>query len=503
MPSAVTPHAPGSAAPAAGRPHRTWTLVLASLGLFMVALDTLVVTTALPVLRVDLGAKLTDLEWTVNAYNLSFACLLLTGAALGDRFGRRRMFAVGLLGFSAASAAAALSTSVGALIAARAVQGGFAAIVMPLTLTLISRAFPAEKRGAAIGLWGGIAGLAVAAGPVVGGAVTNGLDWQWIFWLNVPIGLALAPLALRRLTESFGPRPRLDLPGLALAGTGFLGLTWGLVRADTAGWGSAEVVLSLLAGAVLVACFLARQRRARYPMLPLGLFRLRGFSTANGVSFFMYASLFGALFLMSQFLQIGLGNSPLTAGLWILPWTATPMVVAPLAGALSERWGNRPFMAAGLALQAAGLGWVAAIADPGMGYAQLSIALTVAGVGTSMCFPTVANAVMGAVPPQEAGVASGANSAIRELGGVFGVAVLAAVFTGPGVYGTPDAFVDAFKPALWVGAALAALGIVSALLAPRRTTPPPEAGPSAEAGPAAAARPVRAGRTAVAARSDG
>ncbi|MEU6236225.1 MFS transporter [Kitasatospora sp. NPDC047058] len=489
---AETHHAPGPRAPSAGGPHQTWTLVLASLGLFMVALDTLVVTTALPVIRVDLGAKLTDLEWTVNAYNLAFACLLLTGAALGDRFGRRRMFAVGLLGFAVASGAAALSTSVGVLIAARAVQGGFAAIVMPLTLTLISQAFPAEKRGMAIGLWGGIAGLAVAAGPVVGGAITNGLDWQWIFWLNVPIGLVLAPLALRRLTESFGPRPRLDVIGLALAGAGFLGLTWGLVRANTVGWGSAEVISSLLAGAALVAGFLAWQRRARSPMLPLDLFRLRAFTTANGVSFFMYASLFGALFLMSQFLQIGLGNSPLAAGLWILPWTATPMVVAPIAGALSERYGNRPFMAAGLALQAGGLGWVAAIADPGMGYLQLSIALTVAGVGTSMCFPTVANAVMGSVPQQEAGVASGTNSAIRELGGVFGVAVLAAVFTGPAVYGTPDAFVDAFKPALGVGAALAVLGIVSALLAPRRELPSPS--PSPEASPARdhrSERPVR------------
>ncbi|MFD9125360.1 MFS transporter [Kitasatospora sp. NPDC059571] len=500
MPSTDTLHAAGPRAPAAGRPRQTWTLVLASLGLFMVALDTLVVTTALPVLRADLGAKLTDLEWTVNAYNLSFACLLLTGAALGDRFGRRRMFAIGLLGFSAASAAAALSSSVGALIAARAVQGGFAAIVMPLTLTLISQAFPAEKRGMAIGLWGGIAGLAVAAGPVVGGAITNGLAWQWIFWLNVPIGLVLAPLALRRLTESFGPRPRLDLVGLGLAGAGFLGLTWGLVRANIAGWGSAEVILSVLAGLALVGCFLAWQRRTRYPMLPLGLFRLRGFSTANGVSFFMYASLFGALFLMSQFLQIGLGNSPLAAGLWILPWTATPMVVAPIAGALSERWGNRPFMAAGLALQAIGLGWVAAIAEPGMGYAELSVALTVAGVGTSMCFPTVANAVMGSVPPQEAGVASGANSAIRELGGVFGVAVLAAVFTGPGVYNSPNAFVDSFRPALWVGAALAAVGIVSALLAPRRHVAPPDAGADAYAGAGAdearTPEPAPAGRAA-------
>ncbi|WKX73861.1 MFS transporter [Streptomyces sp. XD-27] len=470
MPYQSPPRAPVSA-----RPHQGWTLFLSSLGLFMVALDTLVVATALPVLRLDLEATLTDLEWTVNAYNLAFACLLLTGAALGDRFGRRRMYAVGLLGFAVASAAAALSTSVGALVAARAVQGAFAAVVMPLTLTLISQAFPAEKRGMAIGLWGGVAGTAVAMGPVVGGAITDGLDWQWIFWLNVPIGLALAPLALARLTESFGPRPRLDLVGLALAGAGFLGLTWGLVRANTVGWASAEVVSALVAGAVLVASFLSWQRRARSPMVPLSLFRLRGFTTANGVSFFMYASLFGALFLMAQFLQTGLGNSPLEAGLRILPWTATPMVIAPVAGALADRWGNRPFMAAGLALQAVGLGWVAAIAQPGMGYAQLSIALTVAGIGTSMCFPTVANAVMGAVPHQEAGVASGTNSAIRELGGVFGVAVLAAVFTGPTVYGTPDAFVDAFKPALWVGAGLAAGGIVSALLAPPREVQPPEA----------------------------
>ncbi|WP_406274226.1 MFS transporter [Streptomyces sp. NBC_00191] len=481
MPQENVPYETTPRVPAAVGPHKGWTLVLASFGLFMVALDTLVVATALPVLRVDLDAKLTDLEWTVNAYNLSFACLLLTGAALGDRFGRRRMYAIGLFAFAVASAGAALSTSVGALIAARAVQGGAAAIVMPLTLTLISRAFPAEKRGMAIGLWGGIAGTAVAMGPVVGGAITNGLDWQWIFWLNVPIGLVLVPLALRRLTESFGPRPRLDLLGLALAGAGFLGLTWGLVRANTVGWDSAEVISSLLAGAALVVCFVAWQRRARNPMVPLGLFRLRGFATANGVSFFMYASLFGALFLMSQFLQIGLGNSPLAAGLWILPWTATPMLIAPVAGTLADRWGNRPFMAAGLALQAIGLGWVAAIADPGMGYAELSAALTVAGVGTSMCFPTVANAVMGSVPQQEAGVASGTNSAVRELGGVFGIAVLAAVFTGPAVYGSPDAFVDAFKPALWVGAGLAAIGIVSALLAPRHEGPQPVEAPGSAA----------------------
>jgi EmrB/QacA subfamily drug resistance transporter len=270
-------------------PRKGWTLALASLGLFMVALDTLVVTTALPVIRVDLGASLTDLEWTVNIYNLAFACLLLTGAALGDRFGRRRMFAIGLSVFTAASAAAALSPSVGALIAARAFQGAGAAMVMPLTLTLISAAFPAEKRGAAIGLWGGIAGLAVAAGPVVGGAVVDGISWHWIFWLNVPIGLALIPLALVRLNESFGPRPQLDLFGLPLAGAGMFGLTWGLIRANTVGWGSTEVIATLIAGALLVGAFLAWERRARSPMLPLELFRYRGFSAPNAVSFFMYA----------------------------------------------------------------------------------------------------------------------------------------------------------------------------------------------------------------------
>jgi EmrB/QacA subfamily drug resistance transporter len=463
--------------------RKTWTLVLASLGLFMTALDTLVVATALPVLRVDLGAQLSDLEWTVNAYNLAFACFLLTGAALGDRFGRRRMFCFGLLAFTTASAAAALAPSAGALVATRAIQGAGAAVVMPLTLTLISEAFPAEKRAAAIGLWGGIAGLAVAAGPVVGGAVIEGIDWHWIFWINVPIGLVLAPLAARKLRESYGPRPRLDIPGLVLAAAGALGITWALIRSSSTGWGSFEVVAALAAGVLLVGLFLAWERRTPSPMLPLGLFRRRAFAAANGVSFFMSAALFGALFLMTQFMQTALGGSPLETGIEILPWTATPMVVAPIAGALAERYGNRPFMAAGLALQAVGLGWVAAIAQPGMAYGELAIALSVAGVGISMCFPTVANAVVGSVPPEEAGVASGANSTLRELGGVFGIAVLAAVFSHRGVYQSPHAFVDAFSPALWVAAGFSATGILAAVLVPgrRRGARPAELRPAVAA----------------------
>ena len=414
-------------------PNKRWTIVLASLGVFMSALDTLVVTTSLPALRLDLHASLQSLEWTVNAYNLAFACFLLTGAALGDRFGRRRMYTVGLLAFTAASAAAALSPSAGSLVAARAVQGAGAAIVFPLTLTLISEAFPAEKRGAAIGLWGGITGLGVAIGPVVGGAVVNGITWHWIFWLNVPVGIVLIPLAAKRLTESFGPRPQLDIPGLLLAAAGAFGVTWGLIRANSVGWGSVEVLGSLAAGAAFAAAFLAWERRSESPMIPVGLFRERTFASANAVSLFMYAGLFGALFLMSQFFQSCLGYSPLEAGVRLLPWSMPPMFIAPIAGALADRYGNRPFMALGLALQAAGLAWVALVASPDVSYLQVGVALTIAGTGTSFCFPTVANAVVGSVPLAEAGVASGTNSTIRELGGVLGVAVLATVFVRPGV----------------------------------------------------------------------
>jgi EmrB/QacA subfamily drug resistance transporter len=468
--------------------NTTWTLVLASLGVFMTALDTLVVANSLPALRTSLHANLGDLEWTVNAYNLAFAVALLTGAALGDRYGRKRTYWLGLLGFTLASAAAALSPTIGVLIAARGVQGAAAAAVMPMTLTLISEAFPADKRGAAIGLWGGITGLAVALGPVVGGAVVGGLSWHWIFWLNVPVGIALIPLSISRLTESHGPRSQLDIVGLLLAGAGFFGLTWGLIRANSVGWGSAQTIAALALGAVLVAGFLRWEQWTATPMLSPQLFRSRAFNAANGVSFFMYASLFGVLFLMMQFLQTALGYSPLQAGLRTLPWTGAPMVVAPIAGALADRFGNKPFLLLGLALQAAGLGWIAAIAKPGMSYAPLAVALAVAGVGISMCFPTVANAVVGSVPSTEMGIASGTNSALREIGGVFGVAILATVFSHPGDYTSVQTFIDHFKNAVWFGAAFSAVGIFAAAALPGRRNIDPVLPPSAhETEPAAAA----------------
>lgn len=459
--------------PSAQQPARNlWTVVLAGLGAFMAALDVVVVSTALPTLQARLGASLADLEWTINAYSLVFGALMLTGAALGDRFGRRRMYVLGLLIFVAGSAIAALATGTGMLIAARVVQGAGAAALVPLTLTLISDAFPAEKRGAAIGIWGGITGLGVAAGPVVGGGIVQGLSWQWIFWVNVPVGLAVAGLSRLRLAESRGPRPQLDVAGMALAGTGLFALTWAPVRAPSIGWGSPEVGGSLAAGLVLMAAFLAWERRARYPMLPLAYFRRRGFATANAVIFLQFISVIGSLFFITQLFQLGMGYSPLQAGLRILVWMAMPMLVAPIAGAVADRVGNRPFMVAGLVLQAAGLGWLAAVAGPGTGYGTLVAPLIIAGIGIAMCFPTVANEVTGSVPSSDVGVAAGTNNALNALGGVFGIAILAAIFAAHGSYHTPATFIDGFRPAEWAAAGAAAIGVIAAALAPSRSPNP-------------------------------
>jgi len=442
--------------------HVGWTFAITSLALFMVTLDNLVVTTALPVIRVDLHSGLSGLEWTVNAYTLTFAVLLLTGAALGDRFGRRRLFAIGLSIFTLASAAAALAPSIGALDAARAVQGLGGAIVMPLTLTILSAAVPPQRRGLALGAWGGISGLAVALGPVVGGAVVSGISWHWIFWLNVPIGLVLAPLALTRLRETYGPATRLDLPGLGLASAGLLGIVWGLVRGNSVGWASAEIVGALLVGAALLAGFVWWELRTEAPMLPMRFFRNRTFALANVSSLFMFFGMFGSIFLLAQFFQTVQGYSPFQAGLRILPWTAMPIVIAPIAGALSDRIGGHKLMGAGLALQAAGLAWLAAVSTPTVPYSAMVIPFTLAGTGMALFFAPVANVVLSSVRPEEEGQASGANNAVRELGGVFGVAVLASLFAHYGGYRTGETFVHGMTPAVYVGAVLVALGSVAA-----------------------------------------
>jgi EmrB/QacA subfamily drug resistance transporter len=452
----------------ARRPHPGWTFAIVSVALFMVVLDNLVVTTALPSIRRELGGGVQSLEWTVNAYTLTYAVLLLTGAALGDRFGRRRMFTIGLGIFTLSSAAAALAPDTVALIAARALQGAGAAIVTPLTLTLLSEAFPPNKRGLAIGAWSGVSGLGVALGPLVGGAVVDGISWHWIFWLNVPIGLALAPLAARRLTESFGPARELDLRGLVLGGGGLLGIVYGIVRGHELGWTSSGILAPLAAGAALLAGFVAWELRAPHPMLPMRFFRSRAFAASNGVSLAMYFGVFGSIFLLAQFFQVTQGLSPLEAGIRTLPWTGMPMLVAPLAGLLSDRIGSRPLMATGLALQAIAIGWLASVSTPTVAYGSLVIPFVLAGTGMALVFAPTANAVLGAVRPQEAGQASGATNAIREIGGALGIAVLASVFASHGSYASPQAYTDGMTSAIWVGAAVLAVGALLALLVPGR-----------------------------------
>jgi EmrB/QacA subfamily drug resistance transporter len=453
------------------RPDHTrgWTLGIVSIGLFMVVLDNLVVNVALPSIHRDLGASIQTLEWTVNAYVLSYAVLLLTGAALGERFGRKRMFIAGLALFTASSAAAALAPTIGLLIAARATQGAGAAIVTPLTLTLLADAFPPEHRGLALGVWSGITGVAVALGPLVGGAMIQAASWHWIFWINVPIGLALLPLAAMRLREHRGQVGGLDLRGLALSGAGLFGIVYALVRVQSQGWTSPEILATLSAGAVLVIAFLLHERRTAAPMLPLEFFASRGFSVTNVVSLAMYFGMFGSIFFLSQFLQDVLHNTPFQAGLKLLVWTGSTMVVSPLAGFFSERYGSRLFMAAGLALQAIALGWLATITGVATSYSSMILPFVLAGSGMALVFAPAANAVLSSVRSDQAGLASGATNAIRELGGVLGVAVLATVFSSHGSYLSSHAFVSGLVPAIWVGVAVLGAGALIALALPFST----------------------------------
>jgi EmrB/QacA subfamily drug resistance transporter len=446
-----------------------WTLAIVSLALFMVVLDNLVVSVALPSIHRDLGASIQSLEWTVNAYVLAYAVLLLTGAALGDRFGRKRIFLGGLTLFTVASAASALAPTTSLLIVARAVQGAGAALVTPLTLTLLAEAFPASRRGMALGVWSGISGVAVALGPLVGGAVVQGVSWHWIFWINVPIGLVLLGLAAARLQESHGPYGSLDLRGLMLVCTAAFGIVFGLVRAQSLGWTSPTILVCMIAGAALLGAFVLWERRASEPMLPMHFFARRAFAVTNFASLSMYFGMFGSIFFLSQYMQNVLGNSPLQAGLKILVWTGATMLTAPAAGVFSERFGSRPFMFAGLSLQALALAWLALITSTHTAYAQMIVPFVMAGAGMALVFAPSANAVLSAVKAEQAGQASGATNAIREVGGVLGVAVLASVFTGSGGYLSPQSFVDGLIPALWVGVVMLGAGALAVLVFPFQT----------------------------------
>lgn len=443
--------------------NRIWTLALTSVAFFMVTLDTLVVVAALPAIHRELGGSLSTLEWTINAFTLTYAAGIITAAALGDRLGRRRIFLAGLAVFTAASVACALAPSAGLLILARAVQGLGAAMVMPLSLTILTAAFPAERRGSVVGIWGGLGGLAVASGPVVGGAITQGLDWHWIFWVNAPIGVLAVIASLLRLPETHGPATRLDLIAALLGGAGASSVVWGLIRAGDDGWQSPATLAPIGFGAFLIAMFIIWESRASEPMLPLHLFRSPGFAAANVTGFLMAGAITAAAFLMSQYMQFSLGYSPLGAGIRVLPWTATPLLVAPLSGVLSDRIGKRPVLVTGMALQAVGLGWFAVLATTGVGYGQLVIPLILAGVGISMALPIAPNAVVSAVMPQDMGKASGVNSTLQRFGSAFAIAMAAAVFAANGHIGSPTSFADGFRPALGAVATLSLLGAITAL----------------------------------------
>ncbi len=468
--------------------RRVWTLVIVSIGLFMMVLDNLVVNVALPSIRVDLGASIQTLEWTVNAYILAYAVLLLTGAALGDRLGRKRMFMAGIALFIVGSAAAALAPSIDFLIAARAVQGVAAAIVTPLTLTLIAEAFPPEQRGLALGVWSGVSGIGVALGPLVGGALTQFASWHWIFWVNVPIGLILLPFARARLTESRGEVNHLDLPGLALASSGLFGVVYGLVRSQSLGWSNPEVVVALAAGIALLVAFIRQEMRTPEPMLPMHFFANRSFAVTNVVSIAMYFGMFGSIFFLSQFLQTVLHNTPLQAGVKLLVWTGAVMVVSPAAGFLSERYGSRLFMVAGLGMQGLALAMLALLAGVHQSYASMLIPFVLAGGGMAMVFAPSANAVLASVRTAQTGQASGATNALRELGGVLGIAILGTVFTSHGSYVSPHAYVSGLVPALWVGAAVLAGGALIAAALPFSTRASAAEHAAAEAAIAEAAR---------------
>jgi EmrB/QacA subfamily drug resistance transporter len=465
------------------RPSIGAAIVVTSIPLLMATLDNLVVIFALPVIKAHLGGSVQTMQWVVNAYTLTYAAMLLTAAALGDRFGRRRLFAIGIVMFTAASVSSALAGDTTVLIISRIVQGAGAAAIVPLSLTLLGAAVPENFRDIAIGIWGGVSGLGIAAGPLVSGAVVQGLAWQWIFWINVPLGVLVLPFMWRTLRESTGPDRSLDPLGLLLAAGGVFAMIWAIIRSDSAGWSSAETLGVLVLGIVLIGVFVLWQHRAAAPLVPLRLFRYRAFSVINLNAVVFAFGVFGSVFLLAQFFQVVQGYSPLASGVRTLPWTMVPMLTAPAASLLIGKIGARVIVSSGLALQAIALAWVATVTNPHIAYSALVPPFVVAGFGLGMSLAPMATVVLSSTPEPDHGKASGVNNTLRELGVALGIAVLTAVFSARGGYQSGQSFVDGVKPAVWVGAIVVAVGAVIALWLPG----PQPAQPRPAVGEAAAA----------------
>ncbi|MFI6078726.1 MFS transporter [Actinoplanes sp. NPDC051343] len=432
----------------------------------MASLDTLVVSTALPAVRADLHASTPDLQWVLNAYTLPFAAFLLTAASLGDRLGRRRLFLAGIALFTVASAACALSTTAWQLNEARAVQGLGGAAIVPLSLTLLSHSVPEKARTLAVGIWGGIYGLGVALGPLVGGAVVDHLHWHYIFWLNVPIGAVAVVVVAVVLPESRGESRRLDPWGVLLSASGLLLTIWGVVSGPDAGWTAPRVLAELIGGGLLLVGFVVWQGRNRTPMLPLFLFKSREFSLANAVTLTFNAGLAVAIFLQTQFFQVAQGYSPLEAGVRSLPWTAMPIVVAPLAGHFGDRIGPRKLIAAGQVLFALALVLFAWNSRTDAAYLNLVGPELIAGIGTSLTIAPISSLALASVPAQGRGIAAGVNNTIRQAGIAAGVAVAASIFSTFGSYASPQSFVDGAKPGIYIGGLIVAAGSLAAILLP-------------------------------------
>ncbi|MCC6224490.1 MAG: MFS transporter [Thermoleophilia bacterium] len=467
--------------------RKWWTLGAVAFSLFMIMLDNTIVNVALPSIQRSLEAGISELEWVVSAYALTFAVLLVSGGKLADLLGRRRIFLLGLTVFAASSLACGLASSAEMLIAARAVQGVGAALMMPATLAIITSTFPPEERGLAIGIWAGVSAVALAIGPLAGGLLAEHVDWSWIFFVNVPVG-AIGVAAGRVIIEESRDTSReqsLDLPGLLASGAGLFALTFALIEANRYGWTS-PAILGLFAGsAAALAGFILIERRRRAPMLDLSLFRSSTFTGGNIVAFLVTLAMFGVFFFMSLFVQQVLDYSPVQAGAIFLPMTVLIILIAPPAGKLSDSVGSRWLMAGGLALVAISL-VLFSLLGVASDFWDMLPALLVGGVGMASVMTPMSAAVMGAVPVAKAGVASGVLNTSRQIGGALGIAMMGAILSSrqasslAGGVAPEQAFVDGFRLALLVAAAVAFAGALTAAALIRRL-PAAGADPSLEA----------------------